>query len=114
MTVSGTGGVSYVKPADTLTARVSTSAAAEVHGWFIKDPTFEQVYTDILPFSRYGIDATKTIILKDGVITVTDCPLDVELLEADAYYQGGHFYSLTQAEYDALVAAGGSQYVEAT
>lgn len=111
VTVNATGSVSRQLTAQ-LSVAVGTAAAGIRQGYLLKQPTTEQVYTNILPFARFGIDTGQTIILKNGVITVTDYPYQDELDDADAYYLGGHVYSLTQAEAQALIAAGGSQYVE--
>lgn len=78
----------------------------------VKRNTFEQVYTDRVPYSRYGIDTQKSILLKDGVLTVTDFPYQDEAEAADAFYQGGRFYALTPEQYQALVDAGGGDLVE--
>lgn len=74
--------------------------------------TTEQVYTENILYSRYGINTGLTVILKDGVVTVTDYPDTLTLNEADAYYLGGRDYLLTQSEAQALINAGRPDLVE--
>ena len=74
--------------------------------------TYEQVYTDNILMSRYGIDTGKTILIKDNIVTVTDYVYQQEFEDADYAYQGGRWYQLSQEEYEAFVNAGRSDLVE--
>lgn len=76
------------------------------------DPQVEQGYTTNVLFGRYLMDVGQTILIKDNVVTVMETPLDVEIEDADFAFPGGRNYQLTQAEYDAFVAAGRSDLVE--
>ena len=125
------GGIIYVGFADlsadgTLTADVhflipagtaslsgeGTLTASVLPIYRLLDPTSEQVYTNVLPFSRYGIDSGKTILINGTVLTIVEVPMMQELDEADYYFLGGHKYQLTQDEYDAFVACGRTDLVE--
>jgi hypothetical protein len=75
-------------------------------------PTSEQVFTDIVPISRYGIDNAKTVILNDGTVSVEDYPDTLTLTQADAYYVGGRDYVLSESEAQALIDAGRPDLVE--
>lgn len=73
---------------------------------------YEQVYTDNILMSRYGIDTGKTILIKDNIVTVTDYVYQTEFEDADYAYQGGRWYQLSQEEYEAFVNAGRPDLVE--
>jgi hypothetical protein len=76
------------------------------------DPTSEQVYTEILPFSRFGIDVGKTILINGTDLQVVETPMMQELSSADFYFLGGRQYQLTDEEYAAFVACGRTDLVE--
>lgn len=48
----------------------------------------------------------RSVLKKDGIYTTVDVPTSDQTLAADIYYAGGHVYEISQAEYDALIAAG--------
>ena len=102
-----------VKIADTalLTAQTTFTGTGLPIYRFV-DPHYEQVYTSVLPMSRYGIDTGQTIIFKDGVTTITDYPYQQTLEEADWYILGGRNYQLTQSQYNDLVNSGYGYLVE--
>lgn len=76
------------------------------------DPHYEQTYTDNILMGRYGIDTGKTVIVKDGVVTITDYPYQDELEAADFYLLGGHHYQLTDEQAQTLIDAGHGELVE--
>lgn len=98
--------------ADPMSAELTIGPVTPLPIYRLKPQLYEQVYTDYLPFSRYGIDTAKTIIVADNAVTVTDYPNDLDLEAADAYYLGGRWYQLDEAQYQQLVAAGGGYLVE--
>ena len=104
----------YVQIADAspMSAELVLSPPTPLPIYRLKPGTYEQVYTDFLPYSRYGIDTGKTVIISDNTVIVTDYPNDLDLEAADAYYLGGHWYQLDEAQYQQLVAAGGGYLVE--
>lgn len=94
-----------------MTGELSLSGSMLPINRFI-DPRYEQTYTDNILVGRYGIDTGKTVIVKNGEVTITDYPYQDELEAADFYLLGGHNYQLTDAQAQTLINAGHSELVE--
>lgn len=61
---------------------------------------------------RYPIHRGDTLLVTAGAVTRVRTASVQETQAADFCYLGGHEYTISQAEYDMLVAAGYSAYIE--
>jgi hypothetical protein len=101
-----------ISPPATMTSELTFTPASALPIYRLAQPKYEQVYTDALPFSRFGIDTAKTVYIKNNTVTVTDYVYQDDIESADYAYLGGRHYQLSQSEYDAFVSAGRSDLVE--
>lgn len=95
-----------------MSAELTLGALEALPIYRLIQQTYEQVYTNNILLSRYGIDTGKTILIKDNIVTVTDYVYQDEFEDADYAYQGGRWYQLSQQEYEAFVNAGRADLVQ--
>jgi hypothetical protein len=95
-----------------MSATLTFTPATPLPIYALAQPKYEQVYTDRVPYSRYGIDTAKSIWIIDNVVYVDDYPYQETIESADYSYLGGRHYQLTEVEYEAFVAAGRPDLVE--
>jgi len=98
----------------TVQAAKSTTWDIDILHYRITPQKVEEFYTDNILMGRYGIDTALTVVVKGGVVSFLQSPLDVELSDADWYVLGGHVQDLTPSQVADLTAAGYGSLVEIT
>lgn len=71
----------------------------------------EKAYVRHRLFSRVSVDQGVTVLKEDGFYRLARIPSAEECEAADAYYQGGRTYLVSDDEGDALTAAGYGAYL---
>ena len=68
-------------------------------------------YTGAVPSFMTDVARGVTLIVNGTVVTENRTPYQDDLADADAYYLGGHEYTLSDTEAQVLINAGYSDYL---